>query len=171
MHNLYFVLVDKDKAKNSRQARKKAIPILESEGFFFCEGYFTLAQADWAVVGGRSSGTLSNLMFEKDFFKELRKTKPDFSYTETDIGKARKELNKLWQSLGGKGLNPYNRNAYEEYGYTDDAQILTKSLAEKLKKEYAEVEIFDSIKSTELVPSQLSADAYGHWLVTIDYHC
>jgi len=65
MHSSYFVLIPKDNAKDSLEARETAIQTLENEQFFNNDGgYFSCGKADWGVVGGRWTGILANLDVE-----------------------------------------------------------------------------------------------------------
>jgi hypothetical protein len=73
MHSLYFLIFDKEKIKDSRQAKAKALQILEEERFCDCETFFQSGKADWFVFGGRWTGILDNF---SDLDQEQKKIKP-----------------------------------------------------------------------------------------------
>lgn len=72
MHTQAIVTFNKDKAKNSEEARKYASDFLFKNGFtaqvYFCSGI-----ADWFVIGGRWSGCLSKAkgLDRRDNYKSL----------------------------------------------------------------------------------------------------
>ena len=58
-HCLYFVLIEKNEAENSQQARECGINELNKNGFVHDDKYFRWGHCDWFVVGGRWSKILS----------------------------------------------------------------------------------------------------------------
>lgn len=56
MHQLYFVLLDKENAFNTYIARETVSNILEKQNFSTCPG-----KCDWFVIGGRWSGILGRM--------------------------------------------------------------------------------------------------------------
>lgn len=58
MHNLYFAIVPKDKAKDSAEAREVAMRELVINSFFDQEWLWSSGKWDWGVVWGRRSWVL-----------------------------------------------------------------------------------------------------------------
>jgi hypothetical protein len=173
MHFLYFVKVEKKEAKNSEEARNTAYDLLLDNSFNYADaGYFGGGKCDWFVIGGRWSSGLQQLTLKKDFHEEARKKfKPesDFGFGFDEIEKHKKDLQKLWEEIGGTGRNPYDRDSHNHYGFEDDAMIMTEKMAEKLKEKYENVEMFDGCDEYILKNVNIK-DIVGHWLVVVDYH-
>lgn len=128
-HYLYFVLIDKKDASNSKEAREQATDELDNNGFVYSGGYFGGGKCDCYVIGGRWSGFLSNSEDEPE------------------------------------------RNTYLDYGYEDDALILTKQLLKELKGRVKEVLCFIPSTSEELIVGALDEDHIdNYWIVVVDYH-
>jgi hypothetical protein len=177
MHYIYFVKLKKDEeARNSKLAREVASETLNHHGFAGEGGYFSSSKSDWYVVGGRWSGLLqeATLGHEVDFFKEAGKIinpkNPTIGYSDQEVKKHEKALQKLWESLGFKDVNRLARSSYEHYGYADDAMLITPEIIKYLKKEYGNAEIFDADNQEEMLVKNLGKDDIGQWLVVIDYH-
>lgn len=178
MHYSYFVRLSKDEANTSKEARLRVYNLLEDEGFTN-QGHFGAGKADWFVIGGRWSGQLQNLLLKKDFHdvaKNIVKAKHDF-ITNDDVKKHATELQKAWESIGGKGKHIWYRSSHESYGYDDDAMIITAPLLRALKNRYGKpddfgdsVECYDSVLYTEINVSDLPKESIGDWLVIVDYH-
>jgi hypothetical protein len=80
---------------------------------------------DWYVIGGRWSGTLNSK--SKEFFKKAEEhfkiTYPDANHNFIStkmVEEQHQALGDIWSVIGGKGLNPYVRNNYNDFGYDDD---------------------------------------------------
>ena len=128
-HYLYFVLVDKSTAKDSKEARESATEGLDNNDFVFSGGYFGGGRCDYFVIGGCWSGVLSNIEDDPE------------------------------------------RNIHQDYGYDDDAMILTKLLLKDLKKENKDVLCFIPSTYEELVIDALNKDHIDeYWIVVVDYH-
>ncbi len=147
MHYLMYALLDKSQAQNSEDARTEANSILSDDDSFVGEGgRFGSPVADWFVIGGRWSGDLAQHLVDGDFFKEVKKRVPHdskFGFTTKDVADHKAEFQKIWEELGGKDANPYNRDQYEHGGADDDAMIVNEKVWEKIilpilnnKKEY-----------------------------------
>lgn len=172
MHSLYFVIVPKD-AENPRE---EANEILINENFVGVDGYFSAGKADWFVIGGRWSGTINpkTKPFTEKAKKTILKTK-DGSISMQLVEEKKDELQKLWEKMGGKDVNPLNRDTYEALGYKDDAQKITKSLFKRLKKDYSDVEVFIASYCYETTIKDLEDEledeqVLGNYIVVIDYH-
>lgn len=175
MHFLYYVVLNKEHAENSAEARKHANSTLEENNFSNQEGYWAQGKSDWYVIGGRWSGNLQSIQFKKDFFKEAEKkySKSKWGLSTEEVKKHDKELQALWESFGGKGTNPYARDSYEHEGYDDDAQLITKELITAFKKHHKgkqSVELFDADNYEESMTKDLTKDDIGRWIVVVDYH-
>jgi|AntAceMinimDraft_18_1070375.scaffolds.fasta_scaffold81307_4 hypothetical protein len=171
MHFKTIITFDKEKAKNSEEARGYVYDFLTEEGF--CnQGMFSSSPADWFNVGGRWSGELQDA---EEFFKKankvLGKKEKEYIYSsDLDKEENKQKLQKFWESLGKKGLNPYVRNQYEDFGYEDDAMILTKELYDKELKEfegkYTDDEHFWDLEQEEVNKEFIK----NKWIVIVDYH-
>lgn len=175
MHHLYYAIVSKDEAKNSEEARLEAQSTLDANNFSGEGGYFGGSKADWYVVGGRWSGHLQEIRLGKvgkDFYKAVKETicegREYISHTEVDSNK--EKLQKIWEDMGGEGINPYGRSSYNNEGYPDDAEIITEELLSILKEKDRGVECFDSEDFEEYQVEDISSDKIGDWIVVIDYH-
>jgi hypothetical protein len=89
---------------------------------------------DWYAIGGRWSGTLNPLNAE---FDRLAKTicpaeKSGFVSSEA-VRLAEPMLQKAWEGLGGKGVNPWN---HDPYGERDDSDIQPLSEALYIVREW-----------------------------------
>jgi hypothetical protein len=80
---------------------------------------------DWYVIGGRWSGTLNSK--SKEFFKKAEEhfkiTYPDANHNFIStkmVEEQHQALGDIWSVIGGKGLNPYARSSYNDFGYDDD---------------------------------------------------
>lgn len=124
MHNLYFVIVDKDNAEDSEEARREVDNILNNEWFVW-EGYFSNAKADWFVIWWRWSACL------------------------------------------------WGEESWDHYAFLwgeDDAQVITKEILEKIKNEYWDAEVFDTIELEEFEAKDLDKSYIWQWIVIVDYH-
>jgi len=115
---------------------------------------------------------LQELSLGISFYDEVKKVLPsknDYGYTSQEIEEKKEELQKLWESLGGKDVNPFNRDQYH-CNFEDDAMLITKELIENLKKVHSGVEVFDADEIDEFTVADLKEESIGSWLVVIDYH-
>lgn len=180
MHYLYFVKIKNKDGMTSKEARREAYQQLENNSFAGEGGFFSNSKADWYVIGGRWSGHLTGLLLKGNFHKEskkLIKPKEKWEITDSEVKTHTKELQKLWEKMGGKNEHLYNRNSDDTYGVEDDAQIITPDLLKALKKAHSKptyygdsVEVFDPEEQEEYLIKDLKKDCVGEWLVVIDYH-
>lgn len=193
MHYRLLVTFDKENASNSQEAREYAYNELSEDGSFVGEGgRFNSPISDWFVIGGRWSGELQSKLLKENFFDTVHKeipSKHNFGYSTDELKENNEKIQKIWERLGGKGENPYNRDTYEHYGYEDDAMLLTQELYDFLLKEYLEDEdsgeyanegdhVFSNeswgrgyLKFVDLDYDNLSPDMIGKkWIVVVDYH-
>jgi len=85
---------------------------------------------DWFVIGGRWSGNLNTL--SKTFY-EKAKVLFEQAYPNEDspflstkmVEEQEQNLHEIWNSIGGKGQNPYSRSSYVSDGFEDDCIPLT----------------------------------------------
>lgn len=129
---------------------------------------------DWHVIGGRWSGKNSKL-FNK-FYKELKKQNLVQNWmTINQVENNKIKYQKIWEDLGGEYENPINRGNYNQLGYDDDANIITKTLYKKIKKYEGKSEGFGDegykLYYLDLEKEKLNPDMIGKkWLVLVDYH-
>ena len=97
--------------------------------------------------------------------------------TSSEIGWTRKQLTenhllieKVWKKMGGAGENPLGRDSYAEFGFEDDAMLLTAGLIEKIKSQYKGEVLGDLDQCQEREPEELDEGDIGRWCVVIDYH-
>ena len=180
MHFLYFVTFDKKNADNSQEAREYANNILMKNSFCYADGgYFAGGKCDWYVIGGRWSGELQRLQFKKDFFKECKKAK--IKTDSQTLKKNKSQCQAIWKKLGGKDVNLYHRDTYQQNGYDDDAMIVDEELWQGIKKCFKqklnkdtfwnEVEIYDADNYEDYPITKIKKkDLINRWLVVVDYH-
>lgn len=168
MHYRYIVVFDKENAENSAEARKFVYDYLENDKDFN-------HRADWAVIGGRFSGTLTRIRLDQDKLKQFEKkfdneygfwTNKDSS-EEKRHSQAKELFKKYFEEYKDEPL--YFRNTYLDLGYEDDAQIIDEELYEKLIKHLAkekDPESYLDIEDENLEKEQM----IGRWCVVVDFH-
>jgi hypothetical protein len=188
MHSLYFVRIKQ--ARDTSDAIAQAVTALEQNHFadgcsFFC----CSPKADWYVVGGRWSGVLTELMPEgKRALAEIRAMLaanfPQLThgikgvvYGSDELRAAQAEASTSANSIYSAATGfPYIRDVYRQYGYPDDAQVVTPELLAALRaseKQDVEICFIDADgrpASERLLGDVDDADLLGFWLVVIDYH-
>lgn len=175
MHFRAIVTFNKDEAENSKEARSHAEYFLQDNGFC-SQGFFSSGPADWFVIGGRWSGSLQRAYVDFDKFhkramKSLNKKKDLFlSYGDTDNKDNQKKFQKIWEELGGKGINLYGRDQYSDEGYDDDAMIVDEVLyKEELQKHEGSEGNGESFWDLDFEP--VDRGFIGKkWIVVVDYH-
>jgi len=189
MHYLYFVLLGKDEATTSQEARDMAQSRLEEENFASDQnGFFGSSKADWYVIGGRWSGELTRLMLDKE---KLKKCDDEFEkeygwHTGGEEKVTKEQRHEQYKTVFAKhfpefaGLLPQWRDTYAGNGFEDDAMQLTEPLLEALQKEYngkkvgemngGTVEVFDAENFDETTVDRLTKEDIGKWIVVVDYH-
>ena len=88
---------------------------------------------DWYVIGGRWSGTLSELnkKFNEKVREHLKNKYPnniDNVIYQTNIDESKDELQELWVGMGGTTINPCNRDNYKADGHDDDCLPLSECI-------------------------------------------
>lgn len=201
MHYRLLVTIDADtdKCKDSESARRLVFDRLAADPSFVGQGgRFGSPCADWFVIGGRWSGFLSEITWAKEVVAEIEKMESEIERPDgvrvfargqsggpPDMVAAREELQRKAEAAYAeavpdeyhdKGLK-YARDTYQQYGYEDDAVIVTTPIYDALLAEY---EGFDLVRDTELdrIPRFVdwSWDGVGpdfvgkKWLVVVDAH-
>src|SRR5262245_12678689 len=147
-----LVTVSRDGIETSEQAREYVHEkLLSDESFCGDGGRFGSPFADWFVIGGRWSGELSRAGWAKKLTKDIEQLEKQAgvevwgtSYPDGEMQMKQDELRKtiewlyqkqLPKELKGKGLI-YDRDVYKEFGYEDDAMLVTDTFYNALLKEY-----------------------------------
>ncbi len=186
MHSLLLVTCNKENAETSQEARDYVDDVLTNDNSFVGEGgHFGSPVADWFVIGGRWSGELSRQTWAEGvtkFIGELEKKEkiglwrysyPDGKYAEKQK-RLIKEVEELYQKslpaeYRDKGL-VYARDTYGNYGYEDDAAIVTPELYDLFLKPYEGVDLSEGVY-VDLDWDEVSRDfIHTKWLVVVDYH-
>ena len=110
--------------------KDEAISNVES----FLENYGDGKVWDWYVIGGRWSGTLNakNHEFQEkaaEHFKAAYPNEESPFLTTKMVEEQAEQLQSIWTSIGGTGLNPYARSSYDDKGQEDDSVPLTECAA------------------------------------------
>jgi hypothetical protein len=181
MHSRFLVTFDKDRAAASQEARQYAFNTLHDEGF--CgEGRWSAGLADWFVIGGRWSGELSRASWAREITAEMKGREQEHGvwvwgvfYGDPNKERVQTKLAAEFQGLWDRTAPavfkdiPMQRDTYAEYGYEDDAMLLTQDLYDALLKEYEGQE--DSEYHADLDVEAVAPDMVGRkWLVVVDYH-
>lgn len=183
MHTRLLVTFDKDKVRNSAEARDYVENYLEQEGFVdAANARWGRGYADWYVIGGRWSGELSRHSWGKELYEYMTaiEQKRDVQVWGAHYGdKAKrakqkvleKELTELWREKAPKEYSdiPINRDTYMDLGYADDAMILTDKIYTGLLKQYAGEQ--ESEYHADVEYQDVSEAFIGKkWIVVVDYH-
>jgi len=185
VHYRMFVTFDKGNAKTSKEARDYAYDTLLNDSGFSSEGSrFGSPVCDWFVIGGRWSGLLSTVSWGKKLYKQIRKMEKeaDIQIRGCHYGSEEKrgeqttlkeKVETLYEEAlpkRYKGLLTYDRSSYAQYGYEDDAMVLTKELYEACLKDH-EGEDCDGEHYVDLDFDCVGPEMVGKkWLVVVDYH-
>src|SRR3990167_2639739 len=180
MHNCLYFTFNRDKAKNSLEAREWAITELEDEGFFD-QKRFSSGRGDWGVIGGRWSGDLTLKQLDQTKVKQL------LEQTNKVKGKNEKERDTKREELfyeafpdfpkqyKGKIVPipcPLTRGTYEHHGYDDDAMIITTELYNAIFKKDREGKDSDDDDFIDYEFDVCTKDFIGNkWVVVVDWHC
>jgi len=185
MHYLYYVALEKEGIKTSKEAREYANTMLTNEGFCNQGGYFGGGKADWFVIGGRWSGELTKLLLDQDKLKKVNEELGDNHWwlggeEKMTEEKRLKQYEKVFRKYfpDFKGVLPAWRNGYNQLGEEDDAMLVDEKLLKAFKKSGCkETEIFDrefggerTIGSLDRYKNEYKYSLLGKWLVVIDYH-
>jgi len=200
MHYAAYVLLPKAEATTSLEARQEVErSLLNDESFVGEGGRFYSPVCDWFKIGGRFSGWLYPEQLRDEFFRQADQLNTEGKepgwYSQEFVQSNRSQLDTIWQKLGGQYESPLTRDQHDGWGKEDDAQILTKALAERLnvflqdRDKYSNAEDYCIRRkapwspSIEIGPAMISLDddvLYGltdfntlvgnYWVVVIDYH-
>lgn len=194
MQHIAYVLLSASEATTSIGARQRVWFELSGDSSFGGErGRYSEPVCKWFAIGGRWSGRLYPQPFRDEFFRQVDELhslqKVPGWYSQEFINNNRKELDDLWQRMGGSYASPLTRNPHAGMGEDDDARLLDESLAERLniflqEDQYTNTqEYYIARKKRWQVPVVLSLDnkaLFGltdfntlvgnYWVVVIDYH-
>ena len=187
MHYLYYVAIKKENKKSSKQLKEQAYTILDNNNFAGEGTFFNCPKADWFVVGGRWSGSMTDLL-HKDFQKKLFNKYPKAHgmtnrfFSDEELQKALKDkksevylAEKEWKKKTGATIY---RDTFNHLGYEDDAQLLTPSLIKALKKQnYEDTEVC-VVDEDGAIEDEMTLKTFlnekdivnNYYLVVIDYH-
>jgi hypothetical protein len=178
MHYRMLVTLAQEPGETSLQVRSRVFNLLMQDPSFCGEaGRFASPLADWFVIGGRWSGCLTEAFLAKEYDLQLKQRFPKLAgewYREADAKAHAPALDALWAEFGGHGPSPFNRGSYEQHGYDDDAQLLTRELYAALLAEYeGEPHHRDGChcRFLDLDDEPIDDTFIGRkWLVAVDYH-
>jgi hypothetical protein len=174
MHYRLLVTIALPTDWTSEQVRRTVYKRLARRKWFWRGGdRYGVPLCDWFVIGGRWTGLLAEVAMSSRYRRALHKRFPEltqncweYSIVEQNIN----ELDLLWQRYGGKGPSRFTRSTFENYGYADDAMIVSKKLYDRLLLPYAGIS-YDPEAYMDLDNEVLGPSIVGHkWLVLIDYH-
>jgi hypothetical protein len=178
MHCFMLITLTMLPAETSEQARERAYNLLINDDSFCGEGgRFGSPLCDWFVIGGRWSGTLRRTLIGQPYQDAINDRFPKLAgwYSDRDLEPHRAALDALWHEFGGDGASPFNRSAYEEWGYSDDAMPVDKALYDRFLAAYTG----QSDGEEDNAPGRF-ADLDGDsadesfigrkWIIVIDYH-
>jgi hypothetical protein len=182
MHYRFLVTFKSEAAKNSRQARLYAAKTLWEKGFVCADSCGSHCLADWFVIGGRWSGTLSRHSWAKLISAEMDALEHEHGvqvwgayYKDEREQRIQRELaarfQGLWRAAAPCAFRdiPIQRNTYKIDGYEDDAMLLSEELYNALLKEFAGEHV--SEYHIDLDGEDVSPEMVGRkWLVVVDYH-
>jgi hypothetical protein len=174
MHNRLLITLDAPAdAATSHKVRDDVYDRLMDDDSFCGEGgRFGHPLGDWFVIGGRWSGLLAETQMRGEFKVKVRALEGMNSYflTQSVIDGHAGELDAMWHSLGGLGPNPYSRSSYIQYGYPDDAMLVSEPLYDALLAGHEgcdnECEHFADLDGDEVSRAFIGRK----WLVVVDYH-
>ncbi len=131
-----YVLVPLSDAKTSLEARQYVHKDLGSDTSFVSEsGRFAEPMCNQFSVGGTWSGRLYPTTLLENFCNQasqLQQRDDGIGLSDLFIQEHRKQLDTIWQEMGGKYESPLTRDQYRELGEEDDACILEDWLVKKL---------------------------------------
>jgi hypothetical protein len=179
MHYLMLVTLTMLPGETSPEARVRIYTQLAGDSSFCGDGgRFGITLGDWFVIGGRWSGMLRETVMGNAYRDKLAATFSEFtaSYYSKDRVKERAgELDALWREFGGSGPSTFNRDAYREIGYDDDAMPLDRTLYDRLLAKYQgeSSQQVDRLHCSlvDLDDEELDETFIGRkWIAVVDYH-
>jgi hypothetical protein len=181
MHYRFLVTFDSKHATTSYDARRFVLDTLQDEGF--CNrGRWDGGMADWFLIGGRWSGELSRHSWGEKLYTEIAEIEQEHDiqlwgahYNDSLMQVLQQHLTRRvqmrWDNAAPeayKGI-PIQRDTDKDFGYEDDAMLLTQELYDALLKEYegkVESEHHADLDYEEVTPAMVGKK----WLVVVDYH-
>lgn len=176
MHHLMLITLATEPGETSQEARDRAFFRLQDDPSFCSEGgRFGAPVCDWFVIGGRWSGYLRETILGKPYRAALAERFPKLTgrYSDSDVAPHHAALDALWREFGGDGPSPYNRDAYAEFGYDDDALAVDQTLHDMFIERYRDKADCDdgSCRFADLDGDEVSESFIGRkWLLIVDYH-
>jgi hypothetical protein len=176
MHYLMLVTTSFIEGATTAAVRAAVYQALVSDDSFCGQGgRFGCPLADWFVIGGRWSGYLSTSRIGDAYREAVAARFPEQSEKPYGlVADHRKELDRIWESLGGQSPNPYSRDDTDDLGHPDDAQVLTKELYDALLSDFEGRACMSDgchCEYVDLDGEALNSDFIGRkWLIVIDYH-
>ena len=182
MHYRYLVTCKSAAAKNSTEARRYVETTLMQDGCSIPDIWWGSGMADWFVIGGRWSGELSRRSWAKRITEEMDALEKSHGvqvwgayYGDEEKQRIQRELARRFQQIWDaaapctfRGI-PIQRDTYKDYGYEDDAMLLSQELYDALLYEYRGQRA--SEYHTDLDGDDVSPAMVGRkWLVVVDYH-
>jgi hypothetical protein len=174
MHNRMLITLTPPAGADSERVRQNAFGrLIVDDSFCGDGGRFGSSLCDWFVIGGRWSGLLTATVMGGAFTHTVRARFPDMDrewLPQSVIDTHATDLDAIWQSLGGNGPSPYTRSSHEDFGYPDDAMLVTQPLYAALLAEHeGESVVRDSY--ADLDGDELQPNFVGRkWVVVVDYH-
>jgi hypothetical protein len=174
MHNLMLVTIAMPADATSDEVRDEVYETLMDDNSFCGEaGRFGGPLCDGFVIGGRWSGLLAETIIGPAYRDTVIAKIPEFGgelLPQQLIDSHAGELDALWLQHCGMGPSPYTRSGYRDYGFSDDAMVVTQTLYDALLAKYAD-EIYVTEKFIDLNDEAIGPDFVGRkWLVVVDYH-
>lgn len=190
MHSWLIVLVDHEEGDSSLIARKMAYSLLEQEGFVGSPGMFSSPPSDWYVIGGRYSGFLVPYSLDEGDWRiyqyEAEKVRKGLLKAETpeEREEMRREMDNVPLYLFPSSFVPRSeRDAFTDFGYEDDASVLTEEIWDRLISQIRQYPWEGSsvedlwhrecyvVLGQELEGKLVKEDAIGnYWVVVVDFH-
>lgn len=173
MHYRMLITTSLPENATSDEARRAVYDtLLNDDSFCGTGGRFGSPLCDWFVIGGRWSGMLAKITIGPSYKDAVHACFPELAsgwWPESVAEKNGAALDAIWQSHGGTGPSPYTRTGYEDFGFPDDAAILTQALYAALLTEYEGQSATSGY--ADLDGEELSTDFVARkWLVVVDYH-
>lgn len=183
MHYRYIVVMDKDHADTSEEARTDVRDYLEENDFAGSGRRFNSGLADWFVIGGRWSGELTRVGIGEEkmeaFYSQFDKNFGLWTSGKSGVtDEMRKEQieSEFWKFFpdysGFRKPLPlvFSRSQYKDNGYEDDAQIIDEALYENLIKDLQEKLDEESYLDIDYKENATKEEMLGRWVVVVDYH-
>ena len=187
MHCKLYILLPKDQASNSEQARIRVSDYLDENNFCIeSGGRWGGGIGDWFVIGGRWSGDLTVIKLDHEKYKKfwdevvaknLHLTSKNTSKEKQD-GDIQRIFKNYFPEFDHKTVSfPVCRNQYQDIGYEDDAQIVdeeiwNRALAPGLKNDlYHGGAVIHTEGIEELEAGLMKDEVVGKcWCVVVDFH-